>query len=222
MSQAEELLNSLGTDEVALYSAGSGTDEPHIIIGEDRFITVPEQLKRIAVQDDKDIETVTFDCPRYWDGHDLSLMSIRVNYMRADGQKDFYEAKNVRVNSSDTNLIHFDWTISEFAAKVKGTLIFIICVKQLDADGLEKRKWHSELCKDLYISEGLECEAAIFDQHPTVLQELLLRMDDLEVRVDDVEGTFPIVTEADNGKIPMVVDGVWTLVKIVVAEEVSV
>ena len=46
--------------------------EPHIVIDSHRAITVPEQLKRIAVQFDHNFETVTFDCPRYWDGHDLS------------------------------------------------------------------------------------------------------------------------------------------------------
>ena len=60
MSQAEELLNSL--------SAGDTTEtaiEGHIVIGNDRFITVPEEPKRIGVQYDHNIETVTFDCPRY-------------------------------------------------------------------------------------------------------------------------------------------------------------
>ena len=55
--------------------------EEHIIIGRDRYITVPEGLKRIAVQYDHNVETVTFDCPRYWDEHDLSTMNIYINYI---------------------------------------------------------------------------------------------------------------------------------------------
>ena len=49
-------------------------EEPHIVIGYDRVVTVPDQLKRLAVQYDHDIETVTFDCPRYWGKHDMSQM----------------------------------------------------------------------------------------------------------------------------------------------------
>ena len=54
--------------------------EEHIKIGLDRHITVPESLKRIAVQYDHNVETVTFDCPRYWDGHDMSKMTVYINY----------------------------------------------------------------------------------------------------------------------------------------------
>ena len=46
-----------------LFSA-SGIDEQHIIINSDRSITVPTELKNIAVQNDHNIETVMFDCPR--------------------------------------------------------------------------------------------------------------------------------------------------------------
>lgn len=50
----------------------SNDDDPHIVIGPDKIVTVPEALKKIAVQHDHNIETVTFDCPRYWDGIDFA------------------------------------------------------------------------------------------------------------------------------------------------------
>ena len=62
MSQAVDLLSGLSDDDVATYTAN--TEEEHIIVGKDRFIRIPEALKRLGVQHDKDIETVTFDCPR--------------------------------------------------------------------------------------------------------------------------------------------------------------
>ena len=79
MSQAENLLNNLSSYEIDMYSTDVLTEE-HIVIGSDRSITVPESLKRIAVQFDNDVETVTFDCPRYWDNLDLSTMKIYINY----------------------------------------------------------------------------------------------------------------------------------------------
>ena len=57
---AEELLDSLSEEEISAYTADSATEE-HIVVGADRFITVPDSLKRIAVQFDHNIETVTFD-----------------------------------------------------------------------------------------------------------------------------------------------------------------
>lgn len=217
MSQAEELLNSLTSGGgTALYSAGSGAGEPHIVINADRTIFVPEELKRIAVQFDHEIETVTFDCPRYWDGHDLSQMDIYINYMRPDGQKDKYPVKKTTVDSTDPSIFHFDWTIQQFTTMVKGQLSFLVCAKTVDADGVDIRHWNSELCQDLYISEGMECDAAVAGQTPSIIQELLIRMDDVE------SGLLPKVTSEDNGKILQVSDGVWTLVKIISAEEVGV
>lgn len=50
-----------------LFTTASGVDEAHIVINSDRSVSVPDELKNIAVQYDHNIETVTFDCPRYWD-----------------------------------------------------------------------------------------------------------------------------------------------------------
>ena len=155
MSKAEELLNTLSTATVSTLLADSST-EPHIVIGEDRFITVPSELKRIAVQYDHDIETVTFDCPRYWDGHDMSEMRIYINYLRSDVETGCYKAQNITVDSSDENIMHFDWTISRNVTETFGKIVFLVCVKKADENGNEKNHWNSELCKDCYVSEGLE------------------------------------------------------------------
>ena len=45
MTQAEELLNSLTPDEMTLYTAKPGIEE-HIIIDDNRNITVPDMLKK--------------------------------------------------------------------------------------------------------------------------------------------------------------------------------
>ena len=155
MSKAEELLNTLSTATVSTLLADSST-EPHIVIGEDRFITVPSELKRIAVQYDHDIETVTFDCPRYWDDHDMSEMRIYINYLRSDAETGCYKAQNITVDSSDENIMHFDWTISRNVTETFGKIVFLVCVKKADGNGNEKNHWNSELCKDCYVSEGLE------------------------------------------------------------------
>ena len=63
MSKAEDLLNTLAVTDNS-NARLSVSDEPHIIIGPDRVINVPNELKRLAVQYDHDVETVTFDCPR--------------------------------------------------------------------------------------------------------------------------------------------------------------
>lgn len=155
MSKAEKLLDSLSDGEPVVHLADQLT-EGHIVIDADRIITVPDELKRLAVQYDHNIETVMFDCPRYWDEHDMSKMSIYINYLRVDGFSGTYRADNVEVDTEDSSIMHFNWTISKNVTMMAGKLVFIVCIRKIDTDGNEKNHWNSELCKDCYVSDGLE------------------------------------------------------------------
>ena len=157
MSKAEELLNTLAITETT-NARLSTIDEPHLVIGPDRILTVPTELKRLAVQFDHDVETVTFDCPRYWDEHDMSQMRIYINYLRPDKETGIFKAQNIVVDETDSNVMHFDWTISRDVTEVYGQLVFLVCIKKADEEGNEKTHWNSELCKTCYISEGLEID----------------------------------------------------------------
>ena len=178
MSKAENLLNSLNTPS----GLANESEEPHIVIGYDRVVTVPDQLKRLAVQHDHDVETVTFDCPRYWDEHDMSQMSVYINYLRSDTYQAAYKVPTVTVDANNSSIMHFDWTISRNVSSVTGRIVFLVCVKKTDADGNESNHWNSELCKDCYVSEGLEPNAEeLKEAYPDIIeqwhQELLDRAD---------------------------------------------
>ena len=179
MSQAHELLDSLSDHEIAAYSVDSSTEE-HVVIGADRFIMMPEALKRIAVQFDHNIETLTFDCPRYWDGLDMSKMQIYINYLLPNRTKGAYLAENVTVDANDSSIMHFTWTISQNLTKTKGNISFLVCIKKTDADGNTVNHWNSELCQDAYISEGLESVAEVIKLEPDIITQLLTRMDVVE------------------------------------------
>lgn len=195
MSQVDNLLNnSLSVDEPVAYTARPET-EGHIVVGEDRFITVPEELKRIAVQFDNNIETVTFDCPRYWDNHDMSQMKVYINYLLPTGDPGSYIAKNISV---DGDVMHFDWTISNHVTQFKGNLSFLVCIKKTDADGNESQHWNSELNRDLYISEGLECEETTISKYPDIITDLLTRMDTVESVAVTVEEANTVKTTAQQ------------------------
>lgn len=163
MSQAEDLLNSLTVYE----------DEPHIVINADRTLTIPAGLKKIAVQHDHNIETVTIDCPRYWDGIDMSSMEFYINYKRADGELGSYIVRNPIIDSSDDRIVHFDWTISSHVTAVKGKLLFLVCIMDTDSDGIVKVHWNSELSDEMYIAEGLEVSEHIEESYPDVISQLI-------------------------------------------------
>lgn len=185
MSEASKLLDSLTEDQITMYSTEA---EPHIVIGADRFVTVPQSLKRIAVQYDHDVETVTFDCPRYWDNHDMSQMRIYINYTNGT-TKGCYIAKNIAV---DGDIMHFDWTISREVTQYKGSVAFLVCIKKTNIDGEEINHWNSELNRDMYVSEGLEVDDVIdaFGENIDIITQLLTRMTAVEeaaVTADELE-----------------------------------
>ena len=170
MSQADELLKSLSGEGISLQLANPET-EPHIVVGDDRFITVPSELQRIAVQYDHDVATVTFDCPRYWDDLDMSYLSIYINYMRKDRVVGVYKATDISVDTANNKIMHFNWKISRNVTEVVGQLKFLICIKKGDADGNEVNHWNSELNTEMYISEGLEAGEGFFDSYPDIITQ---------------------------------------------------
>lgn len=156
MSKAEDLLNSLDSENSVMTLSADASTEPHIVIGSDRTITVPDQLKRIAVQYDHDVETVTFDCPRYWDEHDMSEWTICINYRRPDNKVGEYIATDITVDADDVAIMHFNWTVSKNVTRINGKLTFNVCIQDADKEGTVSHHWNSELCSDCYISEGFE------------------------------------------------------------------
>ena len=177
MSQAEELLNSLFDDDASVYTTD---DEPHIVVNSDRTITIPDELVHIAVQYDHNVETVTFDCPRYWDEHDFSTMHAYINYKRSDGYEDQYTVKNLRVDESDETIIHFEWTISRNVTKVKGNISFLVCIKTINDEGEEEPHWNSRLNNELIVDEGLECTAQVVESVPDAIESCVDRIENLE------------------------------------------
>ena len=192
MSQAETLLNEL--EEVA--------EEARIVIGSDRRIKVPDSLKRIAVQYDHNIETVTFECPRYWDGNDMSKMDISINYLRADNKPGSFKVENVTTEEGSL-VMTFNWVIKRHLTQISGVITFAICISGKDEDGKETMHWNSMICSDMSVSKGLEVNEVIVEEYP----------DEIAVLTD--------VTEADNGKFMRVVDGAWAAVAMPYAEEAS-
>lgn len=241
MSQAEALLNSISEGEVAVRTVDPVT-EPHIVVGADRVITVPDALRRIAVQFDHDVETVTFDCPRYWDGLDMSQMRIYINYRRPDKYKDAYLAKNVVPDENDPSIMHFEWTISRNVTEKDGILSFLVCIKKADEEDNEVNHWNSELNNQMYVSEGMECgDESILIEYPdylaTMEREYRASMDALKaellgakeagefdgfsptISIATIEGGHRItVTDVEGGKAFDIMDGVDTHVKITTIE----
>ena len=177
----------------------------HIVVGSDRYITVPESLQKIGVQFDHNAETVTFDCPRYWDGHDLSTMKIYINYMRPNDSFGAYLCSDAEIDSMDNTIMHFNWTISGHVTEFAGPLSFLVCICDVDQNGDSTTHWNSELNTQLYISSGMKCRDAILGRYPDIITQLLNRMDSVEavfaptVEITEIEGGHHLKMVDVNG-----------------------
>lgn len=190
--------------------------EQHIVIDKSRKITVPDDLKRIAVQYDHNVETVTFDCPRYWDGNDLSEMTISINYHnKTNKTPGVYIAENVRIDDSDADQIHFDWTISRNVTDKKGQIFFSVCAKLVDEEGNELRHWNSEINSEMSVSEGMEGSEPVVESNPDALANFDRRITANEVKIDNlyssIDGSRPKYTKDDID--PDFNNNSWDLIK---------
>lgn len=191
MSLAENLLNSLGETRTA-----SPEQEPHIIVGADRFIKVPEQLKKIAVTDDKDIETVHFDCVRYWDGYDLSTFAIYLNIVLPNGDGVTYIPKNI---TTSENFYHFDWVVEGNITPKSGTIgLGVTAIKTKtneNGDIVTDKRWSSFPNTDCSIVKGFDIEnvpseeesSDVIAQLSAILQEIQSNLGDI---IEDVMESF--------------------------------
>jgi hypothetical protein len=189
--------------------------EKHIVIDKDRNIIVPDELKRIAVQYDHNVETVTFDCPRYWDGNDLSKMTIYVNYSNKMNQTPgAHPVTNVCIDSEDEDLLHFDWVISRNVTEKKGSLIIMVCAKLVDDEDRELQHWNSEINAEMYISEALRAGAeTIVEAYPDAITGMYTRISKNEKEISSLDGRVSKLEETGPYIDPVFANNSWELIK---------
>lgn len=157
MSLAEEMLANMSvSDDSASYLTGQ---EGHIVINESRTAIVPAELKTIAVTGDKDIETVTFDCVRYWDGNDLSTFAIYLNYVLPDKTVGTYIPEAITTSEGE-GVFHFDWKIKNNITTKSGKISFAITAiktkQNENGETVVDKQWGSLPNGDCSIALGLD------------------------------------------------------------------
>lgn len=202
MSLAENLLNDLPETEQNIEKLSA--EEPHIIVGADRRITVPQELKEIAVTGDKNIETVTFDCVRYWDGNDLSTFAIYLNYTLPDGTEETYIPTSIYRSDE---YYTFDWTLDSNMTEIEGNLKISIVAVLTDESGNKTKQWGSYPNSDLTIVKGLDI-ANVPDvaEHPDLLSQILSELNE-KVSVEEMENYESSIVKKGEAENSAVLDG---------------
>ena len=177
----------------------------HIIINNDRTVTVPTSVTKIGNRFEHNVNRVTFDCPRYADDEqtiDLSAMKIYINYIRPDKKPLSSLAENVTVDEADPTIIHFDFRITRTVTMVDGVLDCLVCIKITNSEGVEEYHWNSDIFSKLSVGKGMENEETIAEENIDLITQLLVNLDTTNAEVSDVseriDGVYGKVGELET------------------------
>ena len=166
MATADEILESM-EDQV---------EDGVIVIDNDmRTITVPEDIRLLGVESDKEVRRLRFRMPATYGEVDLSEFELRINYLNAAGRGDIYIVKD---KETKDGTIEFSWLVGEFATMYKGIVQFIVCAKKINGSVIEKE--FNTTRASLPVLEGLEVPQVISEQNPDIIEQILYRLGELE------------------------------------------
>lgn len=173
----------------------------HVTITKDKRVLVPESLKKLGVQFEHDVNTITFACPRFWSMADLSTMDVYINYTLPDGTPGVYEVTDVQIDEEDETLVYFDWNILRTITRLNGQIAFSICAKNIDAEGNDIHHFNTEICKTTYISPGLCIDEIVEEEYPDVLGNLIHDVSELQSGVSELSTSKAESSEVDELRI---------------------
>jgi hypothetical protein len=147
MSEIQDLLNASTQDMVV--------DDYLIIDDNSREIYVPSGELLFGVTSDEKTERKYFQCPRIVeDNVDLTQYQLYINYQNANGEKDKYIVKDVKV--VDDN-ITFTWLLSRKVTRYQGNIRFIVCARNVDSLGNITNEWNTAIATGTCVV-GLEVD----------------------------------------------------------------
>lgn len=125
--------------------------------------------KSEIVQFDHNSERLTFECPRYIEGHDmLNCNKIVVNYLCGDAY-GLYEVDDLKMK--DSNTITFSWLISSNVTQKIGKIHFAIMFECVQTNGEVTYKWNTKITESMQIVEGMNYGNTIVYQNADILEQ---------------------------------------------------
>ena len=179
MATADELLATLSLE----------SDSRVLTIDNDlRTISIPKSITALGVESDDDVHRLYFQIPRMYGNTDLSAFNIRINYMNARNEGDIYVVTDKKVLPSS---ITFSWLVGPNALAAKGSIKFIVCLKDSAADGTVLREFNTTVAT-LPVLEGLEVDASPLEGELQDILEQLTSLTDVKVSTINAVGSEQI------------------------------
>lgn len=157
----------------------------HSVVDNDNYFVIDPVTRTIQnnsnkvrlVQNDHNSERFTFECPRFIEGHDMSLCdSIKILYINLNKKTQeetcgVYEVDDLAINFNNLEQITFSWLISRNATSFSGSLTFMIQMTCISDDGTVDYCWQTGITKGITIVDGMDNEETIVEDYPDILQK---------------------------------------------------
>lgn len=123
-------------------------------------IQVQPEVLITLMQYDHNSEKLRFECPRYIDGHDMSLCNkVEVHFVNSDvaasvSKGGYYTVTDIAVNSIDPSLVNFSWVVSRNSTENVGTLVFSVRFVCVTGDTIDY-VWHTLPFTYVSVDQGL-------------------------------------------------------------------
>ena len=144
------------------------TDKHFVIDPNTRYIKAQSDKVKL-MQNDHDSTRLSFEIPRYVEGHDMSKCTkVEVHYIntsidKSKTNKDVYKVKDLQLSPDSDDTVIFSWLISKNATKLVGLVNFIIrfsCLTGIITDYI----WNTEVSQDISVATCIDNgEEAIVD-----------------------------------------------------------
>lgn len=108
-----------------------------------RTIPTNRRSRILGVEGDKDVNSVSFRCERYYKGVDLSTFGIKISFLNANGDAGWYDVTDA---VADNEYIRFTWLVSDLAVAYKGVVRFSVNFRELDGTDV-KRSYNSTIVR---------------------------------------------------------------------------
>ena len=142
-----------------------------------RKITSAETTPLSLMQYDHNSERLTFEMPRYIDGHDMTLCNkIEVHYINITKNKtqqnaDIYRVDDISVGEGETEeKALFSWLVSQNATKLVGSVMFSICFLCTTEEIIDY-SWATDI-HTFSIAEGIRNTDAVVAQYADAIEAI--------------------------------------------------
>lgn len=165
----------------------------HITIDSNLICHIPDSLRTLP-QYNHNVQTYTIDCPRYTqNGEDMLEMIPFVSVEKKGVAEPVTVACTAPVlDDTDTDIIHFDWTITRAVTDTPGKIAFVVCVRRTEEENLENA-WHTYKNEEIEVKKGIDCGLDLGQLYPEVITNILYRLGLLEQ-----SGAISIVQEGST------------------------